>query len=182
MFHLPFTLFWTIHISIATPTASLIPFDKQMNKLNKIHAGVLLTWAFLNITSGILCSVFAQEEMYFFSLMNLVWGVINSGVAAFVYWHTRKSAPKQKTIVKRMQLQQHVKKMLLLNSLLDVMYVLIGILLYKQQSAIELYQNLWEGFGIAVCMQGIFLLLQDSLFYYLHVSNGKKLAFISIAA
>jgi hypothetical protein len=152
-------------------------FDKRMIQLSHVHAFVLGCWALLNVAMGAILTFLTYGNVWTlaFYTMNLSWGVINGGAAAFVYAHTKKSAAKPKTLLRRLDLQRHVEKVLLFNAGLDIAFIVGGWALYQRASITDVvYPDLWKGFGTSVLMQGAYLLIQDSIFYYLHLVNSKQ--------
>jgi hypothetical protein len=152
-------------------------FDKQMLQLSHVHAFVLGCWAFLNVAMGGILAFMTRGDVWTlaFHSMNLSWGAINGGVAAFVYIHTKKSAARAKTLLQRLDLQRHVEKVLLFNAGLDIAFMVGGLALYQRAFISDMaYPDLWKGFGTSVLLQGAYLLIQDSIFYYLHLANRKQ--------
>jgi hypothetical protein len=152
-------------------------FDQRMLRLSEVHALVLGCWAFLNVALGGVCTFLNTGGLWTltFYTMNLSWGVINGGVAVFVYTHTKKSSAKPKALLRRLGLQRHVEKVLLFNAGLDMAFIVGGWALYQRASITDVvYPDLWKGFGTSVLVQGAYLLIQDSIFYYLHQANLKQ--------
>jgi hypothetical protein len=159
------------------PSEALLRFDQRMLQLSRLHATVLGLWAFLNVVAGGIRTFTTPGEVgpLAFHTMNLSWGFINGGIAAFVYLHTKKSAAQPKMLLRRLNLQRHVEKVLLFNVGLDLAFIAAGIALYQRAFVIDTaYPELWKGFGISVLMQAAYLLIQDSVFYRLHRRNRKK--------
>ena len=72
-----------------------------------------------------------------FHTMNLSWGFINGGIAAFAYFQTKKSAAPPKMLLRRFNLQRHVEKALLLSIGLDLAFVTVGIALYQRAFMVD---------------------------------------------
>ncbi|MBD0255012.1 MAG: hypothetical protein ICV83_04770 [Cytophagales bacterium] len=169
-------LLWLVSWQAFAQTDSLLAFDRRMRRLGRVHAAVLAGWAGLNVATGAVLSLKSGGEAACFHAMNLSWGVINGSIAGFFYWHIRKSEVPPKALLRRLALQHHVEKVLLLNIGLDVAYVATGFALREHGLVPGIsYPQLWRGFGTSLLVQGAFLLLQDSVFYCLHARNGKQL-------
>lgn len=151
-------------------------FDKRMKQLKMAHGSVLAIWAGLNILSGGMMAFFPDGTIHYFFAMNASWGIINIGVAAFLYYHHNHVFEHAQALLQQMDHQRHAEKMILFNIALDITFVVAGIALYQHALAADiLYPELWKGFGISVMMQGTFLCLQDIIFYRLHVENRQKI-------
>jgi uncharacterized membrane protein len=150
-------------------------FDHSMEKLKKAQAKVLAVWAAINLLSGGVLTFITEGQLSYFHAMNASWGIINTGVAAFLYYHHNHVFDHAQTLLQQMDHQRHAEKMILFNIGLDITFMVAGIALYQHALAAGiLYTELWKGFGISVMVQGAFLLMQDSIFYRLHVKNRQK--------
>jgi multidrug transporter EmrE-like cation transporter len=166
--------FSSSHVGVSDAS---LRFDQQMLQLSRLHATVLGFWASLNVVTGGILTFMHPGEVgsLAFHTMNLSWGFINGGIAAFVYFHTKKSAARPKMLLRRLNLQRHVEKVLLFNVGLDLAFVIAGIALYQRAFTVDAaYPELWKGFGTSVLIQAAYLLIQDSVFYRLHQKNRKK--------
>lgn len=133
--------------------------------------------AFLNVVTGGIRTFTAHGEQWLltFHTMNLSWGLVNGGIAAFVYFHTKKRTAQPKTLLRRLNLQRHVEKAFLFNVGLDLAFVTTAVALYQWAFLIDTaYPELWKGFGTSVRTQAAYLLIQDSVFYRLHQKNRER--------
>lgn len=150
-------------------------FDRRMHRLAATHSVVLGSWSVLNLAAGGAMLGSGQGQQPFFHAMNLSWGVVNGGVTAFLYLHTQQSYRKPKDWARRQQLQHHVEQVLLVNIGLDAAYMATGVVFLGLGTQTRIASpELWKGFGTSILMQGAFLLVQDCLFYRLHLANWKK--------
>lgn len=157
--------------------AILALFDLRMKGLKKAHGGVLGVWAFLNLVVG-LFSIFTTSDLFFnlhFHAMNASWGLVNIGVAAFIYLHHNSVFDHPQTLLQQMDHQRHAEKMTMLNMGLDLAFITTGLTFYLDPlESVVTYPGLWEGFGASIAMQGTFLFLLDFIFHWLHVNNRRK--------
>lgn len=155
---------------------SLRIFDARMSRIKKTHGWLLASWATLNVLVGGILAFTTKGEPAYVELMNMSWGVVNGGMAAFIYFHHQKEVEQPKTWLRQMDIQRHVEKAFLLNIGLDVAFIVGGVALHQHGQLPGLaYAELWRGFGTSVILQGAFLLLQDYIFYRLHLTNRKKI-------
>jgi hypothetical protein len=146
-----------------------------MNLLKKAHAWGLGGWAILNMGTGGILAFVSQEKWTYFHLMNGCWGLVNAGVALFLYFHHHTEMALAKPLLRQMDIQRHAEKAILFNAGLDIAFVFAGVTLCQHgQGAGRGYAAPWLGFGASVILQGGFLLLLDTLFYRLHVRNRSR--------
>ncbi|WPP49975.1 DUF6992 family protein [Catalinimonas niigatensis] len=151
-------------------------FDHRIKQLKMAHARVLLAWAGVNTITSCILIFMTEAALFYFYAMNVCWGIVNTVVAAFIFYHHNHVFKKPLTLLQQMDYQRHAEKMILFNIGLDIAFVAVGSALYQQAYAsIGGYIVLWKGFGAAVMMQGTFLCIQDSLFYWLHSKNRQKI-------
>ncbi|MEQ9442989.1 MAG: hypothetical protein RIG62_28385 [Cyclobacteriaceae bacterium] len=166
----------TLSYSPSQQQSISVTFDSRMKHLKTMHAKVLAIWAGTNMAgSGVL--IFSTEASYFyFHAMNISWGLVNVGVAAFIYYHHNNVFRRPQSLLQQMDHQRHAEKMILFNIGLDHAFVATGMALYQHGQVLNInYADLWNGFGISVMMQGAFLLLQDTTFYQLHIKSRRRI-------
>lgn len=120
----------------------------------------LMTWSFASIAVGILLLFFAPLFRGI-GIQFIAWGGIDLLIAIFGMVGTTKrksrlstnelsaSAPKESSTLKRI---------LLINTALDVLYMIGGVVLMLTLGALD---NLWYGHGIGILIQGGFLFFFD---------------------
>jgi multidrug transporter EmrE-like cation transporter len=147
-----------------------------MKKLKISHAAVLAIWAGLNVViGGTLMFISADEQLLYFYIMNVCWGLVNLGIAWFIYAHHNEVFNQPQTLLQQMNHQRHAEKAILFNIGLDMAFIASGFALQQHGYAPKLaYSALWKGFGTAIILQGAFLLVQDTIFYRLHLKNRRK--------
>jgi hypothetical protein len=117
--------------------------------LHKQLAVILSSWGLTSIAMGITLFFFQVDFLRSLSYQFLIWGLINFFLG--IYPLVRNSVPNRSKLY----------KILLVNSFLDIIYIIISILL--------IFQIIFEGesvvgHGFGVLIQGLFLLIFDT--YY----------------
>ncbi|MBL06686.1 MAG: hypothetical protein CL773_02315 [Chloroflexi bacterium] len=121
----------------------------EISFLHRQLAIILTSWGLTSIVMGVTLLFFDVEFLRSLSIQFLIWGAVNFLLGIFPL--IRNSVPNRKRLY----------KILLINSFLDVIYLIVGILLVLQiffqgESAV--------GHGFGVVVQGLFLLVFDT--YY----------------
>jgi hypothetical protein len=113
-----------------------------------------------------------KGSSYYFCMMSCVWGAINFFVAFVFFNHTLYQKPGKVNYNERLSIQRHAQRMMLLNIAIDVAYIIAGFELGKYSFIGNIvYPDLWLGFGWAIVIQGLFLLIQDIVFLGLYRDN-----------
>jgi len=161
--------------SVQDQSDTSVAFDRRMKQLKTAQGKVLAAWAGVNLITGSVLIFVTEQWLYYFHAMNASWGLVNAGVAAFIYFHHNQVFNRPQTQLEQMSRQRHAENMLFLNIGLDIAFVVSGMALYQRGLAAGIaYPELWRGFGISVVMQGAFLLIQDPVFLYLHTKNRRR--------
>ncbi len=147
-------------------------FDERFTTLLNKHIAVLACWCLLHFSVGIPLLFSVKGWLWYFSLMNLSWAMINFTIVFFLYDHIYRKRFLKGNVFKRFDTQQHVEKMLILNIGLDISYCFIGLYLSGLEVGGEI--ALWLGFGYAFIVQGAYLLIHDFSFFLLHRFNIKQ--------
>lgn len=104
--------------------------------------------------------------------MGLVWGLINFAISMAIFNHTFYKKFHRGNSFERFEAQRHVEKIMFLNIGIDTAYIFAGLLLREHSFVSSVaHTDLWLGFGWAVIVQGIFLLVQD---IQVHRRNFRK--------
>ncbi len=125
----------------------------------------LLVWSALSILGGALLLFFGVPFWRGVGLQGLVWGLIDAGIALFGLYSVRrkKSSPEANTPDALRREGKNLRRLLLVNAGLDVLYVLAGITVLLTFDTPFAHGN-----GVGILVQGGFLLLFDS-FYAMRV-------------
>lgn len=153
----------------------LSDFDNCFQFILRKHLTVFVCWSILNCVGGVIALCILKGSAYYFWIMSGIWGVINFAIAIAFFYHTLYRKHPKSSAYKRLMVQSHVEQMMFLNNGIDVAYVFVGFCLREHSFICDIsYPDLWLGFGWAIVMQGLFLLVQDIMFLYLHRRNFRK--------
>ena len=136
---------------------------------------VLCTWGVANIADGGIGYFTAkQNEWKYFHEMNALWGVVNTSIAAISLNNGRKE------MIERLNAQQSYdqykasKKIYLINSGLDLLYMVTGLGLTKYGETTKNNPAIFSGFGKSIVMQGAFLFIFDNFMYTSHARYNNR--------
>ena len=168
---------FTTPLRLSEPFDEIRDFDQRFRGIVQRHLAVLAWWSLLCIATGPLAILVFHGEAYYFFMMHMVWGFINLAFAVLIFYHAVFRKFQKGNAFERFEAQRHVEKMLLLNIGLDFAYVFTGLLLHEHglRESVAL-PELWQGFGWAIVVQGVFLFAQDTWVYRLHAANFVKAA------
>lgn len=168
---------FTTPLRLNEPFDEIVDFDYRFRGILRRHLAILAWWSILNILFGLTALLFLHGQLYYFAMMNMVWGLINLLIAMVIFYHAVFRRFQKGNAFERFEAQRHVEKILLLNIGLDFAYCFIGLLL-REHGLIDgrSLPGLWCGFGWAVVVQGVFLFSQDAWVYRLHAANFEKAA------
>lgn len=148
-------------------------FDDRKNHLNHNGMIVLTSWAGANIVGSAvgygLTKSYEEQQFY---IMNGAWGLINLGIALPGILSKAKPTP---TLYDLQKNQTKIEKLFLANALLDVAYISGGFYLkeYGSNQTDIKKQQLYNGFGNSVIIQGAGLMLFDMAMTVLNNRNRK---------
>jgi hypothetical protein len=143
--------------------------------INRVGMEVLGSWGIVSMAAGGVGYFTAkQDEWKYFHEMNVLWGAVNTGIAAMGLAGVRKE------MVKKMNYQQSYdrykanKKLYIVNIGFDVLYIATGVGLAEYGASAKSNADIFKGFGKSIAVQGVFLLLFDNVMFAAHQqSNGK---------
>jgi hypothetical protein len=119
---------------------------------------VLGTWSTGSITLGVFQLFSPNPFVKAFGMQNLAWGSIDGGIAMYGHRNLNKMDWSITTAVDE---KLKFRRILLINALLDFLYLAVGFLLWRSAKI-----NL-RGHGIGILVQGGFLLIFDWVNYAL---------------
>ncbi len=148
-------------------------FTQERLKLNRQGMTILGSWAGANlITNGILLSNASGSDKAFYK-MNIYWNVVNGALAGLSILQKSKNQANTSPF-QSLEEQNSTEKIFLLNTGLDVAYMVGGIYLLEKSKNATSDQDMLKGYGQSVILQGGFLLLFDGIMYGVHRSHLKK--------
>jgi len=178
IYQLPFRYFFLVvlfflphgsHAQVLSFSDTITAYNKARMKINKTGMTVLGAWGIANIAEGSIGYFTAKrDEWKYFQEMNALWGVVNTSIAAVSLAAARKERTEQLTFQQAYAHYHANKKIYLINSGLDIVYLGAGIGLVKYSEKTKNNPALFSGFGKSVAIQGAFLLLFDNIMYSSH--------------
>ncbi len=119
--------------------------------------GVLTGWSVLSVGMGTAQLFSSNAQIRGFGIQNLSWGLIDGLIAGYATHDLNKKL--QSGRLNLVEERETFRKVLLVNGLLDLLYVGTGAALMK-------YGNTqWQGHGAGIMLQGSFLFLFDGINY-----------------
>jgi hypothetical protein len=161
-----------IALIITLMLAAGITFGQDVNdfysisqQTNKTGMYVLGTWALTNIATGVYGWNRYDGSQKYFNQMNLMWNVVNLGIAGYALYSFSQSDPF--TMTASEMLRDHVRKenLFLINAGLDVLYMGGGFYMRHLASQGHKRAEMLKGFGTSVILQGGFLMVFDLVMY-----------------
>ena len=136
----------------------------------------LNTWAGVNlIGSGIGWGLTNGQQKYFHQ-MNVMWNVVNIGIAIPGLLGTKKLARESVTFSKVAQRQNKLENVYLFNAGLDVGYMATGWALFNFGNTKTGEMRLrFRGYGQSLVLQGGYLFVYDLIMFALLKRTGKAL-------
>ena len=157
-------------LPMALPAAEMAALFMRREVLLGRGMAVLAAWVLLNlIGSGYyLAHADRRREDFHFHGMNVLWNLVNAGVAAWGILHLHFSPPPGLDAAELLSGQQSYQTLFAVNAGLDVLYMLVGT--YLRRRAAQPNQNRPErllGYGRSLWVQGGFLLMFDGAMWVL---------------
>lgn len=167
------SLFLSCSTSIFSQNYPLKNFNQERLDLNRKGLTILGSWAGANlITNGILLANSSGSDKYFYQ-MNVYWNVVNGALAGLGVLGAKKTQGNLSPF-QTLEEQSSTEKTFLVNTGLDVAYVMTGVYLLEKSKNSADSQDMLKGYGQSVILQGGFLLLFDGIMYGVHRSHLKK--------
>jgi hypothetical protein len=166
-------LLLSISTTIFSQNLTLTNFNQERLDLNRKGMTVLGSWAGANlITNGILLANASGRDKAFHQ-MNIYWNVVNGALAGLGLLQKSKNQASMSAF-QTLEEQHGTEKIFLVNTALDVAYVVGGVYLLEKSKDPNANQEQLRGYGQSVILQGGFLLLFDGIMYAVHRSHLKK--------
>lgn len=119
---------------------------------------VLGSWSVLSMGAGAYQLFSPNPLIKAMGMQNLIWGMVDGGIALYGSHQLSNTDWSSKNL---QQEREKFRKILLINTLLDVGYLALGFGLANAANA------KWHGHGQGILIQGGFLLLFDGINYVL---------------
>ena len=161
-------------IVFATPAFSqnsLQEINEKRIEINITGMKVLGGWALANMAIGSVAYFSLSGKKKYFNQMNLMWNVVNLGLATAGYFGAKADLNQQLSLAQSINDQHKIEQILLLNAGLDVGYMAAG--LYLNERGLRKSSARLQGYGQSLILQGAFLLVFDGAMYAIHKNNGN---------
>lgn len=146
-------------------------FFPKSNRINRTGMMVLGGWAIANMATGTYGSLkFSGEEKYFHQ-MNLMWNVVNAGIASYAIYQFYSTDFASYTTAQQLSKHIDTERLYLINAGLDVLYIAGGVILINASKRNEKRRDLLNGYGKSVILQGGFLLVFDLAMYFIQYNH-----------
>ena len=154
---------------------TLAEYNTHRNTISKRGMLTLGSWALANISSGgIGWGVSKGKEMQSFYQMNLIWGVVNLGLAIPSYIGAAKDDPSAMNAKDSYHAQIKKEKLFLANTAFDFVYVSSGVFMRERAKWDAKNADRLKGWGNSFIMQGSFLFAFDLTMTLIHNHHRKS--------
>jgi hypothetical protein len=168
------TLLLLLAFTRAMSQDSLAKYNYLRDQVTTSGMKVLGSWGLVNLGVGVAGWAGSKEgrSKYFYQMTTL-WGAVNTGVAALGLAGITRNQKARLDKAGSLKAQQIIEKTFLINGGIDFVYIGAGIYLNSRGNKRDDVKQ--KGYGSAVIMQGVFLLLFDATMYKLQTTNGRKM-------
>jgi hypothetical protein len=120
----------------------------------------LLSWSWFSMGSGLSMTSVNDEFLRGVGMQFASWGFIDAIIALVGKWNTHKNRqlPEDIQSVKQQTEAIKLRKILWVNTFLDIFYVIGGFWLWRHKGADS---RKWRGHGVGIIIQGGFLFIFD---------------------
>ncbi|WP_461129619.1 DUF6992 family protein [Spirosoma aerophilum] len=157
-----------------TPSPELQNFTEQRVRHQKTLGLTLGSYALANIAVGAVAAGQTSGETKYFHKMNVYWNLVNLGIAGAGLLGSRKTQTGSETLADAVRQHENMKKILLLNTGLDVAYVVGGAYLRERGANQPDKVDQLRGYGKSIMLQGGFLFAFDLVNYFIFKNRGDK--------
>ena len=162
-------------LSASTAFGQVLQYHSDFNKINENLMLGLGSYAVTNFVMGGIGYTTSQDEATkHFHEMNVMWNTVNLGLAVPGYLKAKRGG-KALTLEEMMKEQKKTEIIFLVNDVLDIGYIAAGIWMREVAPNQLDQEDLFNGYGNSLILQGSFLLVFDAVAYYIHHSHGKEL-------
>jgi hypothetical protein len=162
-----------ITFQVMGQSSDLTTFNSDRLQTNKIGMLVLGSWAVGNFAvNGLALRNPSSVEQGHFYRMNIYWNVVNLALALPGLRYSMITDPSTIGLAETVGEYHQMSKILLMNAALDVAYVTGGFLMKEMAKTRANKQDILNGYGKSLILQGGFLLAFDVvLFSILQTKN-----------
>jgi hypothetical protein len=144
------------------------PYLIKRQQIGKSGMIAYTSWSSLNLAAGVTCWASLQNEAKYFGQMNVVWSLINLGIAIPGLIGSNKKIAANTSLGRLIQQQYSSEATYLINGGLDFLYIGTGAFLRAIADNHPKSQYQLLGYGDAFLLNGAFLLFFDFIQYFRH--------------
>jgi len=149
-------------------------FNSERSKTDQKLMLTLGSWSTTNmIVSGAAWVTLQEGEARYFHQMNVMWNVVNLGLAIPGYIKAR-NASTDISFARTWSEQSQTEKVFLFNGALDIAYMTSGMLLREMAQNDPSRAEIFNGFGNGLLLQGGFLFVFDLAAYGIHKIHANR--------
>ena len=162
-----------------SPAPELRAFSEGRIRHQKTLGITLGSYALANIAVGAIGASQTSGEAGYFHKMNVYWNLVNLGLAGAGLLGSRRKTTEPETLADAVRQHEKMKQILLLNTGLDVAYVMGGAYL-RERAEPELVNShpdkadQLRGYGKSIMLQGGFLFAFDLVNYFIFKKRGDQ--------
>ena len=161
-------------LSAMCTNAQLDDYNKERLSMDKNLMLGLGTWSSLNLLgSGLGWAISTDESIKYFHQMNVMWNVVNLGLAIPGYIKARKGKSNL-SLYETLDDQRKTETIFLVNAGIDLAYISSGLMLKNRASKDPSKETQFIGYGNSIILQGGFLLLFDWIAFSIHRRHSKN--------
>ncbi|MBN2738504.1 MAG: hypothetical protein JXR70_16100 [Spirochaetales bacterium] len=176
LFFLAGILLLTASVWLQAQNNSLLEYNTELNQINRVSMSVLSGWAVLNFIGFGTASFFTRGQLQSFCQMNALWNVVNMAIAFPALYQSLVFDPANYDLSQSITAHFNLEKAFLLNTGLDVAYIVTGFLLMEISNRSSLSNpGQLKGFGQGLILQGGFLIVFDLVMYFIHANHFNQL-------
>lgn len=153
--------------SSVAPDGSVLSLERARLHQQRTAMYVLGGWAVANIGLGLGLRAGRTGEARRFHEMNAIWNTVNLGIAGFGLWSVLRADPAALDAFGSLRENDGLQKILLLNTGLDVAYIVGGLYLKERARRPDADADRLRGYGRSIVLQGGFLLAFDLVNYFI---------------
>lgn len=170
-------LFLFLHYIVNAQNTDLLADSLNHNRININKEGltILAGEGIASLGTGAIGYFVTQDqELKSFFEMTAFWGVVNTGIAAAGIVGAKNELAQALSCRQAFKKYKQTTKLYLINSGLDIVYIGAGAFLINRANQTQNNQQTLNGFGKAIALQGILLLIFDQVMYHAHYSSNSQ--------
>jgi len=169
-----FCVFLCVHLTATAQLSDTKTYMQKKQHISKTGMITLTSWAGVNIVTGTAGWIATEGESKYFNQMNVLWNVVNLGIALPGLISANKSIPENTSMGKLISEQYRSEQLYLINTSLNVVYIGSGMAMKALSKDYPNNEARLQGFGNSLLLQGGFLFVFDIVQYFRHRTQRKN--------